>query len=66
MANKAYVELGLACADVCRALDPGTNGNKLDDPNQSMCQAIVQLTTWVEPTMRDLCSSLMMFPIAEL
>ena len=32
MANKTdYVELGLACADVCKTLDRGMNGRKLDD-----------------------------------
>ena len=46
MANKAdYVELGLACADVCRALDRGMNGKKLDDLSQPACEAITQLTT---------------------
>ena len=46
MTNKAdYVELGLACADVCRALDRGMNGKKLDDLSQPVCEAISQLTT---------------------
>ena len=40
-----YVELGLFCADICRALDRGMNGKKLDDLNQSVCDAINQLTT---------------------
>ena len=45
MANKSdYVELGLACADVCKALDRGMNGRKLDDLSQSVCEAIEQLT----------------------
>ena len=45
-ANKAdYVELGLACADVCKALDRGMNGRKLDDLSQSVREAIEQLTT---------------------
>ena len=53
MANKAdYVELGLACADVCRALDRGMNGKKLNDLSQSVREAISHLTTWVEPTMQ--------------
>ena len=48
MVNKAeYVELGLACADVCRALDRGLNGKKLDGLSQSVFEAIMQLTTWV-------------------
>jgi len=40
-----YVELGLSCADICRALDRGINGKKLDDLSQSVCDAINQLTT---------------------
>jgi len=40
-----YVELGLFCADICRALDRGMNGKKLDDLSQSVCDAISQLTT---------------------
>jgi len=40
-----YVELGLFCADICRALDRGMNGKKLADLNQSVCDAISQLTT---------------------
>ena len=50
MANEAdYVELGLACAGVCKALDQGMNGRKLDDLSQSVCEAIAQLTVWVNP-----------------
>jgi len=40
-----YVELGLSCADICRALDRGMNGKKLNDLSQSVCDAINQLTT---------------------
>jgi len=39
-----YVELGLSCADICRALDRGMNGKKLDDLSKSVCDAINQLT----------------------
>ena len=50
MANKSdYVELGLACANVCKALDRGMNGKKLDDLNESVREAINELTMWVEP-----------------
>ena len=38
-----YVELGLACADVCTALERGLNGKKLNDLNNSVCEAINQL-----------------------
>jgi len=40
-----YVELGLSCADICKALDRGMNRKKLDDLSQSVCDAINQLTT---------------------
>jgi len=40
-----YVDLGLACADVCTALDRGLDGKRLKDLNNSMCEAIKQLTT---------------------
>ena len=40
-----YVELGLFCADICKALDRGMNGKKLGDLSQSVCDAINQLTT---------------------
>ena len=46
MANKAdYVELGLTCANVCKALDRGMNGKNLDEINHSVSDAINQLTT---------------------
>ena len=48
--EQEYVELGLNCADICGALDRGTNGKRLDDLSQSVCEAINQLTTWVELT----------------
>jgi len=40
-----YVNLGLDCADICRALERGMNGRKLGDLSQSVCDAINQLTT---------------------
>ena len=47
MGNKTdYVELGLACADICEALKQGTNGRELEDLNQSVRDAIAQLKTW--------------------
>ena len=39
-----YVELGLACSDVCTALDRGLNGKRLNNFNSSACEAIKQLT----------------------
>ena len=50
MANKTdYVDLGLSCANVCKALDRGMNGKNLDDLSQSVRDAIAQLTMWVKP-----------------
>ena len=46
MSNQVdYVELGLACANVCTALDRGLSGKKLNDLNNSVREAINQLTT---------------------
>ena len=45
MANKSdYVELGLACADVCKALGREMSGKTLADLSQSVREAIEQLT----------------------
>ena len=40
-----YVELGLACAEVCATLDRGLNGKRLRNLNDSVLEAIKQLTT---------------------
>jgi len=40
-----YVELGLACAGVCTALDRGLKGKGLNNLNGSVVDAINQLTT---------------------
>ena len=46
MINEAdYIDPGLACADVCRALDRGMNGRRVDELSQSVLEAIEQLTT---------------------
>ena len=31
-----YVDLGLSCADICRALDRGMNGKKMVQVDQSV------------------------------
>ena len=47
-----YIELGLACAKICDVLGRGMNGKRLDDLSQSVCDAIAELTMWVEsPTL---------------
>ena len=44
MINEAdYVELGLACADVCTALDRGLSGKRSEELSTSVCEAINQL-----------------------
>ena len=49
--DQDYVDLGVACADVCKALNRGLNGRQLDDLSKSLLGAIEQLMTWVEPAM---------------
>jgi hypothetical protein len=61
-----YVDLGLACAEVCKALSRGMDGKKLDDLSQSVREAINQLTTWVKPVAHSLDSSPTMLLIPEL
>jgi len=39
------VELGLACADICTALERVLNGKRLNDLDTSVRAAINQLTT---------------------
>ena len=52
MVNKQdYVDLGLVCADVCKALDRGLKGRRLDELSPSVLEAIEELTAWVEPAM---------------
>ena len=58
-----YVDLGLACADICTALGRGMDGKKLNDLSQSVSEAIGQLTTWVKPTMYDSGNSVVLFLI---
>jgi hypothetical protein len=46
MANKQdYVDLGLSCADVCKALNRGLEGRQLDELSKSVLGVIEQLTT---------------------
>ena len=43
--DEDYIKLGIACADVCIALSRGLKGRHLADLNQSVFEAIAQLTT---------------------
>jgi len=46
MANKLdYVELCLACAGVCKALDRGINERQTNELSRSVYEAIGELTT---------------------
>ena len=59
MANEQdYVDIGLSCAGICKALERGMDGKKLDAVSKSVRDAINQLTTWVELATRTSCSSI--------
>ena len=46
MANEQdYVDLGLSCANVCKALDRGLKERRLNELNPSVLEAIEELTT---------------------
>ena len=61
MANGTdYIEFGKACVDVCGTLSQIMNGKKLEDLSQAWHGAVAQLTTWVQPAIHDLDSSLTM------
>ena len=63
MVNKAdYVELGLACADVCASLKRGLDGNSEDNLNDSVHEAIRQLRRRVTSVTYTLSISLTMLP----
>jgi hypothetical protein len=52
MFNKQeYVDLGRLCAGVCKALDRGSKGRRLDEVSPLALEAIEELTTWVEPVL---------------
>ena len=58
--EEGYVELGLHCAEICKAIDRGMNGKRLDELSQSVCEAINQLTMWVQLEAYGLGNQLMM------
>jgi len=43
--DQDYIDLGLSCVEICRALDRGMNGKRLNDLSQSVLYVISQLTT---------------------
>lgn len=52
--DQDHVELGLNCADICKALDRGMKGKKTEDLSQSVHEAITQLTTTVAEVQNDI------------
>jgi hypothetical protein len=59
MINKQeYIELGLFCAEICKALNREMYGKKLDDLSQSVREAIDQLETCVKQVVNSLDNSL--------
>ena len=58
MVNKQdYVDLGLSCVDICKALKRGVDGRELNELSKSVREAIDQLETWVERAIHIFCSS---------
>jgi len=55
------VGLGLACADVCMALDRGTKGRETNGFSRSALEAIEQLTVYVKPAEMHLVHNLLMY-----
>jgi len=50
MANKVdFAELGLACADACKALDRGMNERRSGELSRPVGEAIEHLTMWAKP-----------------
>jgi len=43
--EEEYIKLGIACADVCIVLERGMRDKRSEDLNQSVSEAIAQLTT---------------------
>ena len=58
MANKqSYVDLGLSCVDIYKALKRGMDGRELDELSESVREAIEELKAWVERATHISCSS---------
>ena len=55
MINKQeFIDIGLYCADICKALDQGVDGRRPEDLSQPMREAINQLMTWVKHIVNSL------------
>ena len=58
MANKDdFVDLGIYCVDICKALKRGTDGKELNELSGPMRTAMEELETWVELAIHISCSS---------
>ena len=58
MANKQdYVDLGLSCAHICKALERGLDGRELNELSKSVREAIEELKAWVKLAIHISCSS---------
>jgi hypothetical protein len=40
-----YVEIALACADICNSLDRGVSGKRAEELNETVLEAIDKLTS---------------------
>ena len=49
--EQEYIDLGLFCAEICKVMDRGLDGRRLEELGQSALEAIRQLTTWVASVM---------------
>ena len=48
MNEEDYVDLALTCANICTALDRGLREKQLNELSISVCEAIKELTVYVE------------------
>ena len=60
-----FIELGLACAGVCKTLDRGVKGREEAKLSLATFETIERLTTQVESTVHTCSDTLTKFPIAE-
>lgn len=61
-----YVDLGLACADVCQTLERGMEGSPADALSPLAFQAVTHLTKWVQPVIDIVDGPFTTLPIAGL
>ncbi|KAF9782866.1 hypothetical protein BJ322DRAFT_180037 [Thelephora terrestris] len=64
--RKGWVELGLACADVCRSLDRGLSCAQTDRLSRSVSEAIEELTATVVQIQRNVVETEEQDPISRI